>query len=285
LACQDFAQLEEIHGPLMLKALVSLCGTLLVGQMMQGDTADQLAKALGTREVERPNLSSSHRGVGGADHSTTLSFSRDELAIYKPSELASRLGPTPDGKGVVMALVMGGRAYELFWPRYEMKRARKPYVPAEWTLGVGLFDEIEDESPSAVHAPPDGPARDPFAPGADASPLPRAPAIGIGGPRDTAPTDSALADVEATRPTDPPVHVAHADGVEVSAARAGLRGAGAESMDEELIGRMLRDSLRGAADSAAFASKSDARAGIDDGTPKSSARFESERAASGHGEA
>jgi hypothetical protein len=285
LACQDFAQLEEIHGPLMLKALVSLCGTLLIGQMMQGDTADQLAKALGTREVERPNLSSSHRGVGGSDHSTTMSFSRDELAIYKPSELASRLGPTPDGKGVVMALVTGGQAYELFWPRYEMKRLRQPYVPAEWTLGVGLFDETEDKSPSAAQLPPDGPARSPFEPGGDASPSPRAPAIGVGVgvgvPRRAAPADGAPADVEETRLTDAPRQVAHADGVNVSEARAEGVDAGAESIGEELIGRMLRDSLMGAAGSAMFASETEARSEIEDGAQECSRRFESEKDESG----
>lgn len=138
LACQDLAQLEEIHGERMVKAMVSLSGTLLIGRIMQGETAEQVAKALGTREVERPNLSSSYGGTGGsANRSTTLSFSRDELPIYKPSELASRLGPTPDEKGVIMALVTDGHAYELFWPRYQIKRARFSYVPAAWTLDVG----------------------------------------------------------------------------------------------------------------------------------------------------
>ncbi len=138
LACQDLAQLEEIYGALMVKAMVSMVGTILVGQMMQGDTAEQLCKALGTREVERLNYSSSRNGVGHSASSTTLSFSRDELAIYKPSELASRLGPTRDRKGVKFALLTGGNAYELFWPHYKMAVVRLAHVPAAWTRGLAF---------------------------------------------------------------------------------------------------------------------------------------------------
>ena len=121
----------------MIKALVSMSGTVLVGQMMQGDTAEQMAKALGTREVERANVSSSYAGTGGsANRSTTLSFARDELAIYKPSELASRLGLTADGLGVKLALFTGGHAYELFWPKFDMRDEREAHEPAEWTLAM-----------------------------------------------------------------------------------------------------------------------------------------------------
>ena len=81
MACQDFAQLEEIYGALMVKAMVSMVGTIMVGQLMQGDTAEQMCKALGTREVERQNISWSQNGSGFSGRSTTLSFSRDELAI------------------------------------------------------------------------------------------------------------------------------------------------------------------------------------------------------------
>lgn len=136
IACQDLAQLEAIHGEKAVKSMVSMCSTLIVGQTMQGDTAEQISKAMGTREVERANASTSMGGAPGSGKSTTLSFARDELAIYKPSELASRLGPTPDGKGVVMALVTGGQAHELYWPRFDFKRARPNHVAAAWTLGV-----------------------------------------------------------------------------------------------------------------------------------------------------
>lgn len=140
LACQDLAQLEEIHGQHTAKAMASMVGTLLIGQIMQGDTAEQLCKAMGTVEVERANVSSSLGGGGATGKSTTLSFSRDELAVYKPAELGSRLGPTPDGKGVKMALFTGGSAYELFWPHFPMLSRRPAHKPAAWTRRFGSTD-------------------------------------------------------------------------------------------------------------------------------------------------
>ena len=135
LACQDLAQMEEIHGPLMVKAMVSMAGTLIVGRLGQGETADQMCKALGSREVERASVSSSYNGGGGAGRSTTLSYSRDEIAVYKPSELSSRLGPTPDGKGVTMSVITRGAAYELFWPWHPARSLRPAHAPADWTKG------------------------------------------------------------------------------------------------------------------------------------------------------
>ena len=139
VACQDFAQLEEIHGASMVKALIGMCGTLIVGQIMQGETAEQLCKAFGAREVERANTSSSSASGGaGTGGSTTLSFNRDEVPLYKPSELTSRLGLTEDGLGVIMMLFTGGHAYELRWPIFHMRKVRAPHKPAPWTLGAGM---------------------------------------------------------------------------------------------------------------------------------------------------
>jgi len=140
VACQDFAQLEEIYGAHMVKALVGMCGTLLVGQIMQGETAEQLCKAFGSREVERANTSSSFGAAGsGAGKSTTLSFNRDEVALYKPSELTSRLGLSPDGAGVTLLLFTGGHAFELYWPLYNVREEREGHVPAPWTLGSTML--------------------------------------------------------------------------------------------------------------------------------------------------
>lgn len=155
VACQDFAQLEEIHGTPFVRALVGMCGTLLIGQIMQGETAEALCKAFGAREVERANVSASTGGAGsGARGSTTLSYNRDEVPLYKPSELTSRLGLTPDGAGVVMLLFTGGDAYELRWPLYRMRRERPAHVPAPWTLGFardGVEPNVEEARAAGAH--------------------------------------------------------------------------------------------------------------------------------------
>ena len=154
VACQDLAQLEEIYGAPMVKAIVAMSGTLLVGQMMQGDTAEALCKTFGTREVERANLSSSYQGAGGsANRSSTLSYNRDEIPLYKPSELASRLGLTADGKGVCLVLFTGGDAFELVWPHFAMREEREGHVPAPWTLGLSQKTAASPPAPSDAANP------------------------------------------------------------------------------------------------------------------------------------
>ena len=70
-----------------------MCGTLMVGRIGPGETAENLSKSLGTREVERSNVSMSYDGKGGSSApTTTLTYSRDSLALYVPAELAGRLG-------------------------------------------------------------------------------------------------------------------------------------------------------------------------------------------------
>lgn len=149
VACQDFTQLEEIYGAQMVKALIAMSGTLLVGQVMPGDTAKAICDAFGTREVERQNMSATY---GAGPESRSLSFGRDEVALYKPSELASRLGLTPDGRGVKLALFTGGDAFELVWPHFPMRFEREGHMPAPWTLGPRRVFEEEQDQPAAVEA-------------------------------------------------------------------------------------------------------------------------------------
>jgi Type IV secretion-system coupling protein DNA-binding domain len=135
VAAQDLSQLEEIHGAPAIKSLVSMVGTLIVGQTMQGETADMLCKAFGAREVERPHYGGHGGGVAGAPGSSGsgVSYGREQIDLYKPSELASRLGFAKDGKSVALILFTGGDAYELAWPLFQMRSVRKASVRAAWT--------------------------------------------------------------------------------------------------------------------------------------------------------
>lgn len=136
IACQDFAQLEEVHGKDGTRALVSMCGTLMVGRIGPGETAENLSKSLGTREVERSNVSMSYDGKGGSSApTTTLTYSRDSLALYVPAELAGRLGEKPALGGCVFAVAVQGKVYEVLWPYFNMPKVRKAHEPAPWTLG------------------------------------------------------------------------------------------------------------------------------------------------------
>ena len=137
VACQDFAQLEEVHGKEGTRALVSMCGTLMVGRIGPGETAETLSKNLGTREVERSNVSSSYDGKAGSSSlTTTLTYSRDSLALYVPAELAARLGDKPSMNGCVFAVAVQGKTYEILWPYFAMPKVRKAHMAAKWTLGA-----------------------------------------------------------------------------------------------------------------------------------------------------
>lgn len=164
IATQDFAQLEAIHGAPAVKALVSMVGTMIVGQTMQGESAELLCRAFGTREVERANVSTPQGAAG--PKGSTLSFSRDEVPLYKPSELASRLGLSPDGQRVTLILFTGGVAYELAWPLFKMGEERPAHVAAPWTRGVrrsanGTPSDPSLESPSSLRASHSGCVRAP----------------------------------------------------------------------------------------------------------------------------
>lgn len=147
-ACQDLSQLEAIHGKETIRSLISMSGALMIGQTGQGDTAEALAKSMGSREVERRNESVSYGAASFGASSNSVSFSRDELQLYKPSELGSRLGFDADRCGVTMALALEGNVYELFYPLYPTAQKRVAHLPAPWTLGaptsagVGFDDEI-----------------------------------------------------------------------------------------------------------------------------------------------
>lgn len=132
LACQDLAQLEEIHGEKLVKALCAMVGAVLVGRIGPGQTSEQLARALGGREVERGNVSLSRSGQG---LSSSLTYAREQVPMYLPSELASRLGADPSRGGATMALLVDGDAYELFWPFHADVARRPQLVPAVWTAG------------------------------------------------------------------------------------------------------------------------------------------------------
>ncbi|WP_429404588.1 type IV secretion system DNA-binding domain-containing protein [Paraburkholderia sp. GAS82] len=134
IACQDFAQLEELYGDKAIRALLAMCGTLVVGELMPGETAESICKTFGSREVERRNVSVSQGR--GENRTISVSYSRDDIALYKPAELASRLGKTGDGTGVKMILFTRGEAYELVWPYCELPIKRPAHEPAPWTLGA-----------------------------------------------------------------------------------------------------------------------------------------------------
>ena len=152
VACQDFAQLEEVHGKEGTRALISMCGTLMVGRVGPGETAETLSKNLGNREVERSNVSQSFDGKPGVSGpTTTLTYSRDSLALYVPAELASRLGEKPAQQGCVFAVSVQGAVFEILWPYVKLPKQRKAHLPAVWTMGEDAVETNPLRQVSSEH--------------------------------------------------------------------------------------------------------------------------------------
>lgn len=109
----------------------------MVGRIGPGETAEALSKNLGTREVERSNVSTSYDGkAGSTSPTTTLTYSRDSLALYVPAELSARLGDKPSMNGCVFAVAVQGKTYEILWPYFSLPKVRKAHVAAQWTYGL-----------------------------------------------------------------------------------------------------------------------------------------------------
>ncbi|MEX3555518.1 MAG: type IV secretion system DNA-binding domain-containing protein [Burkholderia gladioli] len=156
VACQDIVQVDEVYGEKFVKALLSMCGTLVIGQVMPGETAESLCKMLGSREVERPNVSD-----GGARGAATFSYSREELALYVPAELASRLGVVGAGRSVRLIVATRGEAHEIEWPIRAFPDVRAGHEPADWTLGVAgeLREALSPDEPQTQSSPEEERAR------------------------------------------------------------------------------------------------------------------------------
>lgn len=149
LACQDFSQLEKIHGREFVQSLLSMSGTVLVGKIGIGETAEMIVKAIGSQEVEKKQVSVNVSEQGG-ERNQSRSYTREDISLYKPSELSSRLGSDAKPGTVIFAALMDGDAYEIEWPIAHYPDQRPSFVPAAWTKGA----PIKETGQVATGSPP-----------------------------------------------------------------------------------------------------------------------------------
>lgn len=126
---QDFSQLKEAYGQNETKAMLSMVGTLFIGQTAGSETADTICQQIiGKREIERRNITDQ----GGGKSSS--SWSRDEILVVHPSELQTELGPKKLNNAKkfthINALVLGLGEYALNLPFSFVAPtpAREPFV-------------------------------------------------------------------------------------------------------------------------------------------------------------
>ena len=124
---QSISQLEDVYGKPQANTLLSMF-TLLVSMRVgaAGETASDVSKFFGEREVEKPT-SNIDKKAGIAKN-----WHREVIPLVSASELSQL--PQPNKKGVYgFILIPGYKAvYKLCWPYLNQKNISKEQVPAEW---------------------------------------------------------------------------------------------------------------------------------------------------------
>jgi hypothetical protein len=132
IGAQDMAQIRKLYGRDEAHAWASMVGTQIFARINPGETADWVAKLVGDRIVERPNLSVSGT-PGDSGQNVTRSYSRESIPVLLPSQLSDELG---SGRAGVKCLLLGYRnANILLWQYTTLPSLRPVSRLASWVLG------------------------------------------------------------------------------------------------------------------------------------------------------
>ena len=143
---QDLAQLRDIYGDNLVKALSGMVGTHIICQVQMGDTREELSKLLGSNNVAR------------MDHSPDARLSNEAKPVVYPSQLTDTLGfrktrkkkPTDPGFAIRAIVQQGGDLLLLDFPGQPMPDLRPGQVPAKWTQrAAGYERDLVEETTSA----------------------------------------------------------------------------------------------------------------------------------------
>lgn len=150
IGAQDMAQIQKLYGDEDAQSWASMVGTQIFARINPGETADWVAKLVGDRIVERPNLSVSGSVDLGNGQNATKSYSRESVPVLLPSQLSDELGSK---KGGVKCLLLGYKnANMILWPYTTLTKLRPVSRLAAW---VGQErPPISEDSSNTDSAPP-----------------------------------------------------------------------------------------------------------------------------------
>lgn len=135
LAYQDIAQVREVYGEEMAKALTSMVGTNLVLKMGMGPTRDAIAEHFGKRRV---GITTHSRAPG--TKGVSVQQHEEARAVIDSPSLTTELGlqrgkQWPEGFAIRAIASIGGDPLMLDWPGVKKQRKRKGFVRADWLSG------------------------------------------------------------------------------------------------------------------------------------------------------
>ena len=113
IGTQDLAQIESLYSRERATALQTMMSTKIICNVSGGSTADALSKSLGTRTVERPNVSVNFNAQG---RSSSISWQRESLPLVPASVLTAELGKDATGIYAIADILNTNAVYKLKWP-------------------------------------------------------------------------------------------------------------------------------------------------------------------------
>jgi len=131
LTAQDTSQIRIRYGRDQTNSWTSMIGTHIITRMNVGEGAEDVSRALGVQEIEKPVRSESY---SGGKHSKSISMQPSTRPVITPSEIASRLGPRRSGVRVLLVGI-GEDYHEVDLPYVDLPPVREAHVPAAWTTG------------------------------------------------------------------------------------------------------------------------------------------------------
>jgi len=131
LTAQDASQIRIRYGRDQTSSWTSMIGTQIICRMNVGEGADDVSRALGLQEIEKPVRSESY---SGGKYSKSISMQPSMRPVITPSEIASRLGPRRGGVRVLLVGI-GEDYHEVDLPYVDLPPVREAHVPADWTTG------------------------------------------------------------------------------------------------------------------------------------------------------
>lgn len=151
LGVQSVEQITEVYGANLCSSLLAMIGTKVVCQIAPGETAKKIGEMIGSRDVERINLSVSSQAGGS---STTRTINRDKIDVIHESRLSTDLGNRPELGAIVALLINIDSPYVLMlpWPHDKTPEARDSYIEADWVsnsvaTGAGSMVPMASLSP------------------------------------------------------------------------------------------------------------------------------------------
>ncbi|BFI96260.1 MAG: hypothetical protein RSP_17700 [Rhodanobacter sp.] len=132
-SCQNFAQLEAVHGKHVRETLMSMFGTQVIFRMQPSKSRDEIAEGLGKARWSITAVNTNGQGSSTSVH-------EENRAVVQPHEigdLGKQTGRRYPGGWAIRAMVsgVGPDILTLDFPGTPAPKRRSAHRPAKWTLG------------------------------------------------------------------------------------------------------------------------------------------------------